>query len=288
MDAAPAAATPARRFLDDLQAWLREQPAATLVSREEAARLVADLRGDDAFWARVRPNFDRAWARAEERLRGERRALREVLSPDAQARLLDAAEAMEPDPEAVRTFLRTPAIETMLGSILYAGIFEFIKKVDLLGNLINKLPVIGPIRKRVMAAFAEEVELRLEGQIKAFLGTFSGLAVERMIQFVLSDENREGFRKARRRLAEHLLQRPVASLLPDAATSARWRDAAWRTLREASITDEAQVLDWVYQDHGDTIVGTWTWEGSPLGRELFARGLERFLGERGWQVSPPA
>lgn len=280
-------ATPARRFLDDLQAWLREQPAAALVSRDEAHRLLEDLRKDDAFWSRVRPHFDRAWARAEERLRGERRGLRELLSPEAQGRLLDAVEGMDPDPEAVRTFLRTPAIETMLGSILYAGIFEFIKKVDLLGNLINKLPVIGPIRKRVMAAFAEEVETRLEGQIKAFLGTFSGLAVERMIQFVLSDENREGFRKARRRLAEHLMQRPVASLLPDPATSERWRETAWRGLREASITDEAQLLEWLYQDHGDTTVGTWAWEGSPLGRDLFARGLERFLGERGWQVSPP-
>lgn len=278
-------ATPARRFLDDLQAWLREQPGATLVSRDEATRLLEDLRKDEAFWGRVRPHFDRAWARTEERLRNERRGLREVLSPEAQARLLDAVEGMDPDPDAVRTFLRTPAIETMLGSILYAGIFEFIKKVDLLGNLINKLPVIGPIRKRVMAAFAEEVELRLEGQIKAFLGTFSGLAVERMIQFVLSDENREGFRKARRRLAEHLMQRPVASLLPDPATSARWRETAWRALREASITDEARMLDWVYRDHGDTTVGTWAWDGSPLGRELFARGLERFLGERGWQVS---
>lgn len=284
MDAA-APVTPARRFLDDLQAWLREQRTATLVSREEATRLLSDLRADDAFWARLRPHFDRAWAKAEERLRAERRGLRELLSPEAQARLLDAAEAMDPDPEAVRTFLRTPAIESMLGSILYAGIFEFIRKVDLLGNLINKLPVIGPIRKRVMTAFAEEVEQRLEGQIKAFLGTFSGMAVERMIQFVLSDENREGFRKARRRLAEHLMQRPVASLLPDPATSTRWRDAAWSALRASSLTNEAQVLDWVYQDHGDVTVGTWTWEGSPLGRDLFARALERFLAERGWQVA---
>lgn len=279
------ASSSARPFLDDLQAWLREQEAAALVSRDEARRLVADLRQDEAFWSRVRPHFDHAWGRAEERLRGERRGLREVLSPEAQARLLDAAEAMDPDPEALRTFLRTPAIETMLGSILYAGIFEFIKKVDLLGSLINKLPVIGPIRKRVMAAFAEEVELRLEGQIKGFLGTFSGLAVERMIQFVLSDENREGFRKARRRLAEHLMQRPVASLLPDAATSARWRDTAWGALREASITDEAHLLEWLYEDHGGSTLGMWTWEGSPLGRDLLARGLERFLVERAWQVS---
>jgi hypothetical protein len=272
-----------RAFLDDLDAWLRERRVPELVRREEAGKLIQDLRQDEAFWTRLRPRFDHAWTRAEERARAEKRGLKEVLSADAQKRVLEGAEAFDPDPEAVRTFLRSPAIETMLGSVIYTGIFEFIKKVDLLGSLINKLPVIGPIRKRVMAAFAEEVEMRLEGQIKAFLGGFSGLAVERMIQFVLSDENREGFKKARRRLAEHLLHRPVASLVPDAATTARWRDAAWTALREASLRDEAQVLQWIYDDHGDATLGSWWPEASPLGRDLFVRGLEQFLAAKGWR-----
>jgi hypothetical protein len=277
--------TGARPFLDDLRAWLRARRPAELVTREEAARLLAELRGDEAFWTRARPRFDEAWARGEARLRAERRALKEVLAPEARARLLEAAEALDPDPEAVRTFLRSPAIERMLGSVLYTGIFEFIRKVDLLGNLINKMPVIGPIRKRVMAAFAEEVETRLEGQIKAFLGGFSGLAVEKMIQFVLSDENREGFRTARRRLAEHLLERPVASLLPDAATATRWRDGAWQGLRRALVADEGQALDWLYEDHGEASLEAVLWEPSPLGKDLLARGLERFLAEGGWRLA---
>lgn len=273
-----------RQLLDDLRGWLRERKAAELLSREEAGRLLRDLREDEAFWTRARPRFDDAWRRGEERLRAEKRALKEVLSPEAQRRLLEAAEAFEPDPEAVRTFLRSPAIEATLGNVLYTGIYEFIKKVDMLGALINRMPVIGPIRKKVMAMFEEEVATRLEGQIKQFLGGFSGKAVERMIQHVLSDENREGFKKAQRRLAEHLLQRPVASLLPDAATTARWRDAAWSALREASLKDEGQALDLLYQDHGDATVGAWLWEGSPLAHDLSARALARFLGEKGWRI----
>jgi hypothetical protein len=277
-------ATSPRAFLDDLDAWLRERRAPDLLAREEAGRLLDELRKDDAFWTRLRPRFDRAWTRAEERARAEKRRLDELLSPEAQKQLLDAAEAFDPDPEAVRTFLRSPAIETMLGTVLYTGIFEFIKKVDLLGNMINKLPVLGPIRKRVMAALSEEFEPRLEGQIKAFLGGFSGLAVERMIQFVLSDENREGFRKARRRLAEHLLKRPVATLLPDAVTTARWRDAAWSGLRQASLRDEAQILQWIYEDHGDATLGSWWPDASPFGRSLFERGLSQFLAAKGWRL----
>lgn len=277
-----------RRFLEDFQGWLRERRPGELVTREESSRLLDDLRKDEPFWTRARPRFDTAWERAERRLRDEKRPLKDLLSPEVQQRLLDGAEALDPDPEAMRTFLRSPAIEKMLGSVLYTGIFEFIKKVDLIGAVINRMPVIGPIRKKVMAMFAEEVETRVEGQIKGFLGGFSGLAVERMIQFVLSPENREAFGKARRRLAEHLLQRPVSSLLPEPATTARWRDAAWKALRDEALVDEAQVLDWLYQDHADAPVGSWTWDPSPLGQDLLVRGLERFLGERGWTVARAA
>jgi hypothetical protein len=273
-----------RQLLDDLRGWLRERKAAELVTRDEAGQLVRDLRQDEAFWTRLRPRFEDAWKRGEERLRAEKRALKDVLSPDAQRRLLEAAEAFEPDPEAVRTFLRSPAIEATLGQVLYTGIYEFIKKVDMLGALINRMPVIGPIRKKVMAMFEEEVATRLEGQIKQFLGGFSGKAVERMIQSVLSDENREGFKKAQRKLAEHLLQRPAASLLPDPATTARWREAVWSGLRETTLKDEAAGLDLIYQDHGDATVGAWVWEGSPLAHDLFARAFARFLGEKGWRV----
>src|SRR5690606_16951181 len=108
-----------------------------------------------------------AWSRGEQRLRGEQRSAREMLSPEAAGRLLDAFERAEPDPEAVRTFLRSPAIEAMLGSILYTGITEFMKKADLFGNLFNRLPVIGPIRKKIMAMASEEIEQRLEGKIKS-------------------------------------------------------------------------------------------------------------------------
>lgn len=259
------------------QAWLRGQSLAELLPREQVGALIAELRADDGFWARLRPRYEKAWLRAEERLRADDRPLRAHLSPRATARLLDGFEALDPDPEAVRTFLRSPAIEATLGAVLYAGIFEFLKRVDLIGNMVNKLPILGPIRRKVMAAFKEELDTRLEAQVKGFLGGFSGMAVERMIQSVLSPENREGFRKARRRLGEHLLDRPVKSLLPDPATSARHRDEVWSALREASLRDEREHLDALYADHGADRIGDLTPEFTPRGVALNAANLARFL-----------
>jgi hypothetical protein len=45
-----------------------------------------------------------------------------------------------------------------------------------------------------------------------------------MIQFVLAPENRPAFGKSGRRLAEYIMARPVASLLPPPATSEALRD----------------------------------------------------------------
>ncbi len=287
------ARTAGERLVADVESWLRHKTLAEAAPRDDVQALVEEVRGDDGFWEKARPRYDKAWQRGEERLRKEQRPARELLSPEAAARLLDAFERADPDPEAVRTFLRSPAIEAMLGSILYTGITEFIKKADLFGNLVNKLPVIGPIRKKVMAVVSEELEGRLEVKIKTFLGGFSGLAVERMIQFVLSDENREGFRKARRRLGEHLLDRPVASLLPGEETTARARDQVWEGLRSSALRDEESWLDELYRDHGGEVVGDWTWELSPRARALLAKPLDRFFASdagKAWiaSLTPPS
>lgn len=266
-----------KALVDRFDAWLRGETLAALLPLEELCALLEEAGADDAAWARARPHMERLWARGEEWLRAEQRPVEALLSPAARARLLDALAAAEPDPEAVRAFLRSPAIEGMLGAVLYEGISEFLRRADLLGNLLNQLPVIGGIRRRVMDLFKEEVETRLGGQIKSFLGGFSGRAVEKMIGYVLSDEHRAGFREARRRLGEHLLRRPVRSLVPDAATCERWRDAAWEGLREAARSREHRpLLEKVWAEHGPEPVGAWAWPLSPRARDRVAALLDRF------------
>jgi len=281
----------AERLIDALEGWLGQEPLQALLPQAELTALLDEARRDDAVWERLRPRVDEVWRRLEDRLRGEERPARALLSERAAQQLLDAFEAADPDPEAVRTFLRSPAIEAMLGSILYAGITEFIKRADLFGNLVNRLPVIGPIRKKVMAVVSEEVEQRLEAKIKGFLGGFSGKAVERMIQFVLSEDNRPGFRAARRRLGAHLLDRPLTSLLPAPETTAGWRERAVDEARAAALRSEQGWIADVYADHGADRAERWMLPLSPRGRRLLAEALGRFLATdagRAWLDEPGA
>lgn len=278
----------ARGFVLALEEWMRAQPLRDLLPREQLQALVEEARQDEQLWSDLRPRYVRAWDWVEGKLRAEERPAREVLAPATAERLLEALERAEPDPDAVRAFLRSPAIEAMLGEILYHGISEFLSRADLVGRVVNRLPVLGPIRKKVMAVFKEEFEGRLEGQIKGFLGQFSGLAVDRMIEHVLSEQNRAGFSAARRKVGEHLLARPVRSLVPGPETTQRARDQAWEGLRQASLREERELLEQVYADHGADTWGDWTWRLTPRATELLAGPLTRFLASdagRAWRLS---
>ena len=277
-----------RDATDALDAWLREQPPASLLPRETAEALIKAWREDEAFFVRFRPRFEDAWGRVEQTWANEERTLEALLSPEAKARLLDAAGNFEPDAEALAAFMRSPAVEESLGDVLYNGIQEFFRRVDLLGGFVDKLPVLGGIQRRVRAAFKDEVEGRLEGQIKAFLGGWSGRATERLIQHVLSPEKREGFQQAQRQLAEHMLQRPLKSLIPDAAARERAREAVWDGLRNAALKNEGELLERLYEAQEGTTVGDWLWSSDDL-RALAADVLERFFqSERGARFRPEA
>lgn len=273
-------------FVKACDTWLRGRTLAELVSEDEVHDLLESVRADDAHWERQRPRYDKVWTHVEERLRGESRPLRELLHPKTSERIVGMLAALEPDPEAVRTFLRSPAIESMLGEILYNGISEFLKRADLLGRVVDKLPVLGGIRRRVTAAFKDEVEGRLESQIKSFLGSFSGRAVDRMIQYVLSDENKAGFTEARKRVVDHLLDRPVRSLVPDPEASDRMREQLWESLRKSPPKQREQIAK-AYEAFGGEPLETWVFETSDGLKELLGRGLERFLESdqgAGWTV----
>ena len=84
--------------------WLRVQTVGSLFPRGEVVAAARALEGDDPWWEAQRPRFEEAWARAEARLRAEERPLRELIGEQASEHILSAAEAVDPDPDAVRAF----------------------------------------------------------------------------------------------------------------------------------------------------------------------------------------
>lgn len=60
-------------------------------------------------------------------------------------------ESVSINEDILKAFMRTKAVESLAGAILYTGIFEFVQRADILGNIVNQLPVIGPVRQQVLS-----------------------------------------------------------------------------------------------------------------------------------------
>jgi hypothetical protein len=61
-----------------------------------------------------------------------------------------SVESVSINEDILKAFMRTKAVESLAGAILYTGIFEFVQRADILGNIVNQLPVIGPVRQQVL------------------------------------------------------------------------------------------------------------------------------------------
>jgi len=247
------------------------------VPPEEVLATIKGLREDEAMWANSRPVYDRLIAKAEQQLRDETRSIRELLGEKSSERLLDSLENLDGDPEATKAFLKTPAVEGVVGSLLYEGIFEFIKTVDILGNIVNGLPIIGPIRQQILGAVKKELDTTLGRQVKGFLGSYSRLATDQLVSMVLDGQNTAGFGAARRKLGEQVLSRPVSSLVPPEAVIADLRDSAWAVAREPLPIDEAELINRAYDAFGDeSLDGLEVGESAPA-RLIVGNVLERFI-----------
>jgi len=242
----------AAELLDALEVWLRRQTVSTVLPREKAAGLLADLREDRRFWAQQRRQFTRVWTSIEEGMRLERRPVADVLGPETSARLLDALEAMEEDPKLVNAVLRSEVVESLLGHVLYEGIFEFFQRADLLGNVFNTLPIIGAIRMQLIAAAKQRLDELLGTELRRFLGEYTASAVDSAATFALAEDNAPARARARRAVSKTLLKTPVAELFPASTLEmALLRDSVWAAVQEFRLPNESQMLDSLYGDFAD-------------------------------------
>lgn len=250
----------APEVVESVSNWLVLQPLESIVSPEDLKKCAEELNANDRYWQQNRPLFEKYWDRLEDTLRTEKRSLRQVLGEKTINNLLTRVEAWDIyEPTTVRAFLQNAAFEDMIGGILYEGIFMFIQKVDIIGNIIDKIPVLGPVRKIVMTEFKSSLDKTVGGQVKAFLSTFNRIAVERMIEYVLNAKNRSALQKANGAVARSLFDRPLASIAPGKDTSILLRDQLWNLLRDVPPSEIITLTETMYervasksiQDFGD-------------------------------------
>ena len=269
----------AETVIDRVDEWLRLQTFSGMVDRHELKKLLSDVVSDDDYWARQRGTYDTIFDEVDTLLRREERPLQQILNEGVLAKVLDQVENADVDPSLLKAFMRTPAVESMAGAILYTGIFEFVQRADILGNIVNGLPVIGPIRMEINKALKEQLDATLGPQVTQFLGTQSRPAVEQMISFITAEENKQAFGKSGRRLAEYLLNRPVNSIMPSRDSALKIRDQGWPVIRELVSTVEAQekLIDGFFEKNGDVRIGEYLPDLPPSAKRGLLRMWQRFL-----------
>jgi len=273
----------AETVVDRVDLWVRRQTFNELLDKAEVRKLLTELSEDDQYWKDQRQKFNDLHQEIDQWLRTEKRPLNEILSADFSNKIFKQVESSEIDPAILKAFMRTPAVESMAGAILYTGILEFMQRADILGNIVNQLPVIGPIRQEVNKALRDALDSSLGPQVKEFLGTQSRPAVEQMIQFILDEKNSKSFSRSAKRLAEYVMSRPVNSLMPSSDTSIRLRDELWEGLRDVVGTVQSQndLLDTFFDKLGDREVGSVIPEFPSTGKKGLLRLWQRFLDSEG-------
>ena len=166
--------TQADQIVEDLQEFLEKESLMTLVPRDQVMLCVDSIHENEEFWLSTEGKFNELWAEYDAKIRTEGRKISEIIGEESTRRLLENVQKVDVyDAEAVKAFLQSQAIEKMIGGILYEGIFEFIQCVDIIGGVVNNLPIIGPIRQQIVSEFKKNLDRVLGTQVKEFLGSFN-------------------------------------------------------------------------------------------------------------------
>ena len=252
--------------------FIAAEPLQDLIPKELVIDAISELYNKDSgFLVSNQENFDAVWAQVFERLptmhpspssvptnsfkiiilltsflcraRKEDRDVRGILGTQTSDRLLDLVEAAELDAAAVKAFMSSPPVAALLSSVLYEGIKEFLLKADILGNIVNQLPIIGPIRVQIMKEVQKQLDRTLGKQVQQFLVGYNKALVQSAVDYVLKVQ---GVGKAMRSLGDSLLSRPVASLIPSEPSTDQLRNSLWGALTTAEPQQVTRVVDDVY------------------------------------------
>jgi hypothetical protein len=272
--------------VDSLIPRISQESLSSVLPREAAATLVRDLRGggeETPFLAANKALIEELLTSAEKRLREEKRSVAQILGEANSGRLLSLVEQLDVyDSDAVKVFLGSGVFEKMLGEILYDAIFEFLKRADIVGNVVNNMPLVGPIRQAITKELKNVLDLVLGPQVKTFLASYSRVAVQRMIAFLLREDNKKNLMRANRSLAEALLKRTPAELLPASSDLTGARQKLWAALQGVTAEDLTRLVDLVYSQLGETSVGEvlelgLLLEASPQARSTAQAILDRYV-----------
>eukprot|EP00984_Skeletonema_dohrnii_P024851 scaffold13984_cov128-Skeletonema_dohrnii-CCMP3373.AAC.4 len=209
------------------------------------------------------------WDKLGRKLREETRTPADLLGTDITNRILSfirgdgdgsSSSSGSYDAQTVKTFLESDAINSLFTQLLYDAIFEFTTSIDIIGNAISKLPLLGPVRNQVLKESKRNMDRTLGPLLRQFLSGYTRVAIRQAVDFVVSKENASKFASANAKLVGYLLkERSVSAWIPEDKVLAEWRQDVWDYLvglERGSDNQKIinQSIDWVYDLVGDKCI----------------------------------
>lgn len=232
--------------------WITKEPLESLLPKDDALAIISELLADKSLIDDSEELVATNWKSLEARLRNETRSSSEILGAETTDRILKAVQSVDAyDAQSVRAFLESDAILNLFSRVLYDGIFEFFQKIDVFGQIINGLPIIGPIRKQIVTETKKQLDRSLGPLVQNFLSTYTKIAVGQASEYVLSPSNRKAFGSANVKLVSSVLERPVNSLLPPADMADTLQTNAFEFVRSVDPSELDEYVDFVYDFAGD-------------------------------------
>jgi hypothetical protein len=262
--------------------WVRERSVNDLLARVDLTAIGREVAKDDETREAAYELYDLLWDWVRDELTREERTVREVMGDELSGYVLTLAQSTEPDEETARILFRSSAAEAMFGRVLYEGITEFLSRVDMIGAILDKVPLIGGIKGKIEDNIPEGTGGLVEGRIKQFLGNFSGAACEKALNFVLSPEHVDDVQAVQTEVVRHLLDQPVNEYVPDSEESEQLKQAVWAGLEERlnEIDLLMDRLDRFYERISNySLEEFFPEELPPTVEKVSASVLERFLDE---------
>lgn len=232
--------------------YFQKETLEALLPKESVVAIINELVSNNALIDDSEQVMTKNWDSLEKVLREESRTVKVVLGQKTTERLLKSIESINGyDPDAVKTFLGSDAVNMLFAKVLYDAIFEFLQRVDIFGNIIGNLPILGPIRNQIVIETKKSLDRSLGPLVQQFLGTYTKIAVNQGIAFVLSPTNTKAFANANVKLVSSLLDRPINALLPPTDMSKKLKDDVFAYIRNLEPSDLDLYVDWVYDLVGD-------------------------------------
>jgi len=232
--------------------WFRTETLQDLVPKQDALSILDELLSNEELINDTENMVIKNWDKLQGKLLEEKRSLAEILGKETTDRLLKSIENVEGyDPQAVRAFLGSEAVNKLLAQILYDGIYNFFQTIDVFGNIIGSLPIIGPIRNQIRDETKKNLDRTVGPLIQTFLRTYTKVAVLEASDFVLSPSNRKIFNSANVKLVSSLLERPVNSLVPPSELSQSLRDDLIDYLKKVETDTLEEYVNIAYDLLGD-------------------------------------